>query len=152
MRPRSFSLGANAIYGFIFNSLEQISLLGPSLRFCTAVHRGKRIWPDAYWPDAAPRRDFRNLWFAAPRGDTGIAGVGFQGSGDRNPPPWNAETAHRGRIERLSVASSLGHFPRDHWRPVATHWVPGPNRRLEQRRHGRSGERQPKLRVGDGRH
>jgi len=75
MRMRNFSVGANAIYRFACNSLERISVLGLCLPFCTAVHREMRIWPDKYWPDAAPRQDFRNLWFAATGSDTGIAGV-----------------------------------------------------------------------------
>jgi len=77
MRMRRFRLARMLFTGSFAIAWSKYRALGPFFPFCTAVHRGKRIWPDTYWPDAAPRRDFRNLWFAATRSDTGIAGVGF---------------------------------------------------------------------------
>ena len=58
----------------------------------------------------------------------------------RNPPPWYADTASRGRFERLSAASSLGHFPGDCWRPVAAHRMPGLGRRFDRHRRYRARE------------
>jgi hypothetical protein len=65
-----------------------------------------------------------------------------------NPPPWFAKTAHRGRFERLSVGSSVGHISRDYGRPVAAHRMQRPRRRFERYRHCRARERRPELRIG----
>jgi hypothetical protein len=45
----------------------------------TAVHREKGIWAKADWPDVEAIRPFRNLWLAATRSDTGLAGDGISG-------------------------------------------------------------------------
>ena len=74
--------------------------------------------------------------------------LAFRGSGDPKSPPWFAKTAHRGRFERLSVASSVGHIPRDYGRPVAAHRMQWPRRRFERYRQCRARERQPELRIG----
>ena len=73
--------------------------------------------------------------------------LAFRGSGDHKSPPWFLKTAHRGRFERLSVGSSVGHIPRDYGRPMAAHRMQWP-RRFERYRHCRARERQPELRIG----
>lgn len=45
----------------------------------TAVHRDEGIWARADWPDVKPIRPFRNLWLAATRSDTDLAGAGISG-------------------------------------------------------------------------
>src|SRR5271156_5331628 len=74
----------------------------PFLRVCTAVHRGNRNWPAIDWPDAAPRRDFRNLWLAAARSDTGIAGASDFSGGPKSP-------ARRGIRRRYTEVALKGH-------------------------------------------
>jgi hypothetical protein len=99
----------------------------------TAVHREEGIWARADWPDVKPIRPFRNLWLAATRSDTGLVGAGIFGAPvTTNPPPWFAKTAHRGRFERLSVASSVGHIPRNYGGPMAAHRMQWPCRRFER--------------------
>ena len=66
----------------------------------------------------------------------------------RKSPPWFAKTARGGRFERLSVASSVGHIPRNYGWPMAAHRMQWPRRRFERYRQCRARERQPELRIG----
>ncbi len=81
-----------------------------------------------------PARPFAIYDLRQPGATLVLPGAKISGSGDPKSPAVARSDGKRGRFERSSVVSSLGHFPRYYWRPIAAHRVPEPSRRRGRKR------------------